>query len=352
MERVFVRIANQLHQTGAPVSLVVNQAVGPTRARLSPNIPVIALDAPRSRNALVPLTRLLATSRPAAVISALTYCNATALIANRLARRPARVVISERSHVSGVLTDYGAARRALTLGMIRRLYPQADAISAVSSGTADDLAALSGLDRGALHVLPNAPPDPADYAAARQAPAPHPWLLDGGGPVALAVGRLEPQKNHALALEALALVRRSGTALRLIILGDGSLGPDLRAQARALGIETAVSFAGFVDAPLAYLVNAQLFVMTSRWEGYPNALLEAAAAGLPCVSTDCAGGGARDILGPEALVPDDAEAIAAAMLHRLAEPEAARSAEPFPLTITVVAERYLALARGDAGSAR
>lgn len=85
-----MRIANELQRMGEPVSFVVNQAVGPMRALLSPDVPVIALGAPRTRNAVLPMTRLLSRTRPAAILSALTFCNATALVANRLAgARPA-----------------------------------------------------------------------------------------------------------------------------------------------------------------------------------------------------------------------------------------------------------------------
>ena len=326
---------------------MVNAGQGPMRPLLSPDVPVSDLGAQRSLHALRPLARLLAERRPAAVISALTYNNFNALMANRLAGRPSRVVISERAQVSGVLTDYTAARRALTLALIRRLYPKADAITAVSRGTAEDLAALSGLAPGTIHDIPNAAPEPEVYSAARRAPCPHPWLQDGAGPVAVAVGRLEAQKNHALMLDALARVRDHGLPLRLLLLGEGRLRARLEDQARTLGLAQAVTFAGFVPNPLDYVVRAELFLMTSWWEGCPNALIEAVAAGVPAISTDCGGGGAREIRGNIRLCPPgDLEALSQAMLERFETPKGASPPAAQPLRIEEVARQYLHLSLG------
>lgn len=99
------------------------------------------------------------------------------------------------------------------------------------------------------------------------------------------IGRLTREKNPQLALEALARVRKAGQEVHLTILGEGPLMANLRVRAHELGISSVVQFAGWQD-PAPYLSNAELLLVTSDYEGYGMALVEALAAGVPVVSTD------------------------------------------------------------------
>jgi glycosyltransferase involved in cell wall biosynthesis len=111
-----------------------------------------------------------------------------------------------------------------------------------------------------------------------------PNLWTGQGPHLLAVGRLSAEKGFDLLIEALARVREQFPDVGLVIAGTGGEEAALRAQCRRLGLESAVQFAGQVDQPAAYFPGATLFVLCSRHEGLPNALLEAGAGGLPLVA--------------------------------------------------------------------
>ena len=133
---------------------------------------------------------------------------------------------------------------------------------------------------------------------------------------------MKPQKDFPTLLKAFAELRARRDC-RLILLGSGPLEDDLQKQAEALGITDDISFQGHVDNPFAYLARAQVFVLSSAWEGLPNVLIEALACGCPVVSTDCPGG-ASEIL--EAgrhgrLVPvGDAAAMATAIEATLEAP--------------------------------
>lgn len=145
----------------------------------------------------------------------------------------------------------------------------------------------------------------------------------------VSVGRLEPQKRHDIAIKALAQVVKDGHDATLTIYGKGPLEEELMSLAKVLGIEQNVVFAGVAKEVIAKLKKSDAFIMTSDYEGMPNALMEAMAAGLPCIVTDCPCGG------PRALIKDkengylvsvnDVNSVVLAMKHLFDSPEEAKA---------------------------
>lgn len=107
------------------------------------------------------------------------------------------------------------------------------------------------------------------------------------------VGRLDVQKNQALLINSFSKVLKQYPDLSLEIYGEGSQKNSLQELAKNLGVERNVIFKGFVKDISENIMSASLFVLSSDYEGIPNALLEAMAIGMPCISTDCFGGGAK-----------------------------------------------------------
>jgi len=142
-------------------------------------------------------------------------------------------------------------------------------------------------------------------------------------PFALAIGRLSEQKGFDLLLEAWHRAGLAGAGWRLVILGEGPERKALEGQARALGIGDKVSFPGFVDIG-PFLRKAGFFVLSSRYEGFPNVLMEAMQVGLPCISFDCPSG-PRDLVMNEQngllLPPQDVASLSAALARLVADPD-------------------------------
>src|SRR5690606_3578792 len=117
-----------------------------------------------------------------------------------------------------------------------------------------------------------------------------PDRLNAGDVRLIAMGRLSPEKGFDLLIRAVALLRRQHPGCSLTILGDGPEREPLEGLAEELGVAEAVSFGGQVRDPAAHLVRGDIFVLPSRFEGFPNALLEAMACGLAVVAADCPSG--------------------------------------------------------------
>ena len=266
--------------------------------------------------------RALRRARPDRTVSIQTRANNANINASPLLGRPAG--ISERVNTSSHLgTGVGAAVARL---LVKATYPKARRIIAVSEGVADDLHASFGVRSDRMTVIAN----PIDLDAIRaQAGSGAPLPIDR--PYAVTMGRLVPNKNFGMLIEAFA---RSRIAGKLLILGDGPERDALTRQVEALGLAGRVVMPGFSANPFPTLARADFYVSPSNAEGFPNSLLEAMSVGLPVISTNCPSGPSevladlkREQVGPGVNLaphgilgaPDDPDAMAEA-LRTMADP--------------------------------
>ncbi len=271
---------------------------------------------------LAALRRFVRAERPDIVVSFLSYFSV--LTAVRSAAVGARVVFNQQTPMSAFLEDKDYAwrqpLRRRVFSIVARLgYRAADAVVATSSGVADDLARAFGVARNRIAIVNNPVDLNAVQAAAREPLDPKNEKAWVQPPVIVAAGRLAEAKNYPLLIEALAIVRQSVPAVRLLILGTGELERPLRALVQARGLDDAVVFAGFQRNPWKFMAHADVFVLTSHYEGFGNVLVEAMACGAPVVAT--ASPGTREIItsGVDGVLVErhDAADVAAAIVRVL-----------------------------------
>jgi glycosyltransferase involved in cell wall biosynthesis len=257
---------------------------------------------------------------PLVMLAAKDRAIRAAVRARKRAGTDIRIVGRLGTNLSEALAHKHPVQRWLRCLPLRRAYARVDHIVAVSEGVAQDTVHLTGVPPERISVIRNPVITPRMLELA-QAPAPEEFAA-GDAPVILGAGRLTEQKDFATLLRAFALVRGRRPA-RLIILGEGGKRAALTTLANELGMSGVVSMPGHVDNPYAYMAHANLFVLSSRWEGSPNVLTEALALGTPVVATDCPSG-PREILRGGAVAPlvpvGDVQALAQAMLAALDRP--------------------------------
>ena len=219
-----------------------------------------------------------------------------------------KTLISQRIEPRRQYANKGVLGR-LILKASLLLYPKADQVEVVSKGIHNTLISDYGLDHRKLNVIPN--PVNIDNLF-HQSKAPLPPNI----PVKflLHVGRMNlAHKGHDVLLEAFLLLRRKFTDLSLVFVGDGPDRNRIINLIEKFDLKDATILTGWQDNVACFMAHAQVFVLSSRYEGWPNVLVEAMACGCPVVATDC-DTGPREILGDDEhglLVPvNDPETMA------------------------------------------
>jgi glycosyltransferase involved in cell wall biosynthesis len=246
-------------------------------------VTVHSLGAGRARKGALPLLKLVWRVRPRVILCGAPEISFLVLLLRQFFPAKTRVLVRQNGTVSAALKNGGVPR--YTHLLYRLLYRRADRVICQTRAMAEDLMRETGIERNRIVVLPN----PIDVEGIRAASAGQ-SMWSGAGPHLLAVGRLSREKGFDLLIEAFAKVRKRFSDADLTIVGGGHGEDELKHLCRNLGLKRAVRFTGRVDRPYDYFAGATLFVLSSRYEGMPNALLEAAAAGLPLVATPASGG--------------------------------------------------------------
>ena len=291
-DRVLFEVLSRLDRSRFEPHLLVSERGGYYYARLPPDVTVTVLEG-GGRYPVVPAVRAIHQLAPDIVLATQRMILTLGVLAKALPRRT-RLIVRQANDVSADTTELlrtAPVKQRVVRAIARAVLRSADIVICQSDAMARDVAAQIGASDH-LRVIHN----PIDVERVRRLVA-EGATVRRGAPALVSVGRLARQKGFDLVLPALAQVRRRFPDVHLTILGDGPERAALELQARALGLGDAVTFAGFSDEPLSAVGAADLFVLASRYEGFPNAALEAIACGTPIVLTDCPGAN-RDIVVP------------------------------------------------------
>lgn len=319
-----IRLANHLDPAAFRVRLTVARDGGALTDRVADHVEVVPLGAASARSstlsvlrAYLPLKRHLAESGADCLVSFMELPGIVGTAAARSAGVPA--IVSLQNTLSRVLATRGEGpwvyRRALAAAA-GRILPNADRIVALSRGVADDAVSVFPALAGRVEVIHNAGYDDRLLELAADEP---PVRSDGEATRFLACGRLAPQKGYPDLIEAFASLGDDGPA-ELHIVGSGSLRASLERLARRLGVAERVTFLGFQSNPYRHMASADVFVLSSRYEGFANVIVEAMVCGLPVIATDCPHGPGEILTDGQngLLVPPGRPDLLAGAMRRLA----------------------------------
>ena len=301
------------------LGLVADRSANPIQAGL------------RVFNKIAVLRRAIHKLGPDVLVSFMDYANILTLLTSRRLGIP--VIVSERIDPSlyRIGTFWEIARRIT--------YPGANAVVCQTEAT---LGAFQRRFSFNGYVIPN------PVIAPGACPTRKPELSGDRTRCIMAMGRLVPQKGFDLLIEAFSRVAKRHPNWALTIAGGGPLKDDLMAQSERLGLTGRVALTGPLQDPFPALAGADLFVLSSRFEGFPNALCEAMACGVPVISFDCPSGPReiiRDNVDGILVPPADTAALASALDRLMASPaDRARLAARAPeITARFSVEHVLSL---------
>jgi glycosyltransferase involved in cell wall biosynthesis len=257
------------------------------------------------------LREQIETAQPDVVLSFIDVANVVTLWAARTLDVP--VVVAERVHppVHEIPWQYALLRRWL--------YPKADGVVVQTEETANWAREWLSAERVVTIPNPVGQPSQPDVQPGR-------GDLPSGGHWLVAMGRLERQKGFDLLVAAFDTVAQDHCDWRLVILGDGGDRAQLESEIHRRGLDQRVFVLGSVEDPESILRACDIFVLSSRYEGFPNALCEAMAFGLPVISFDCPTGPSeiiRDRIDGMLVPAGDVAALAAAIGHLIENPDVA-----------------------------
>lgn len=334
-ERVAVHLANALASLHRDVRLLTLSSIGPNAARVSNQVRLEQIGSRRMATAIPGLVSAFRRDRPDAIISHITHGNVACLGAAAISGLMRRTIVVEHNQFDRITAGPKGRALRLAYALVPWAYRGAGAVVSVSNGVGRRFNDITGLNHPNQITIAN-PVITDDLPIRMRRPSLHPWLEDrrptdrppgAAVPVIVTVGALTTQKDHATlfrALRRLTDLRKPGSpAPRLIVYGEGPLRGALQALRDELCLAGRIDMPGYVNDPFPAIARADLFAMSSRWEGLPTALIEALGCGANCVSSNCESGPA-DILNTSRIgrlcPPGDPGALANTMAEALDRP--------------------------------
>lgn len=283
-ERVMVNILRNLDQNKFDLRLIVIKKEGPNIDLLPKNLNVVDLNSTRVRYSLIKLIKALNEFKPDIIVSTLGHLNLALIIIKTFLIGSPKIFVREASTPSMSLLNMNKGRRYIFSFLYKKLYPKADLIIAQCEEMKKDLVNTFELNTANIKYIYN-PLDLEKIKLDREKGNPY----NNKKINIVAVGRLTYVKGFDILINAFNIVNDKISNTHLTILGDGELKEELENQVKLLNNKN-ISFVGFTSNPYPYFFYSDTYVLSSRWEGFPNTLLEALACDAKVVAADCKSG--------------------------------------------------------------
>jgi glycosyltransferase involved in cell wall biosynthesis len=321
-EKVITILLKHLNRDKFSLKLMLFNKIGEHLKAVPNDVEIIDLNK-RTRwdffKLIFKLRAIVKEEKPDILFSTLVYANIVTVLSGLFLQKRPRIVIREANNYK-MYFPYIRLKILKTI-LMQFTYKKASKIIVISKGLKNGLSEKFKIQEQQIEVIYN-PIDIGEITRLRGEIIAHPFI-ENNIPTVISIGRLSRQKNFELLLNAFALVIKEIPTC-LIIVGQGELKDKLQFLSKTMGIDKYVYFAGFQRNPFAWLAKADLFVLSSRWEGFGNVIIEAMACGVPVISSDCPSG-PNEIIESEKngmLVPvNNADLLAKSMIRLLTNRE-------------------------------
>lgn len=283
-ERTIVNIINNINKSKFDVTLVlISNRKHDYIDLVSKDVNIRFLDCSKLRYCLSKLRRIILEEKPDLLFSTIVDNNFTLIISKLLSFKKVPVIVREASN----RTQSGNVSRLnkILTYILYNLFTKK--VIALSEGVKDDLVKNFYIKRQKVHVIYN--PIEIKKIERLSLEQIYDFKKVDGYKYIISVGRLVKQKDFVTLIKAIKLVLNNEN-VKLIILGKGPEQEALVELSKDLRIEDKVIFLGFKKNPYKYMKLADLFVLSSKWEGFGHVIVEAMAVGTPVISTDCKSG--------------------------------------------------------------
>ena len=286
-ERVTANIINFIKKKNFNINILLINNIGPHKDLIfDNNINIINLNKKHARTSYFKLVKIINTIKPDIVFSTLQHVNILLLIFKRLYKSKPKLIIREANTPSQFMGNLNLFKKKLFLFLLKTQYKKADLIIAQCNEMRDDIISTYKLNNvdNVITIY-----NPIDVKFIKNKSTDFNPFNDTYVNI-VSIGRLTYQKGFDILLKSISIVRELYPNVFLTIVGDGELRNYLIRLSNDLNIQNSVNFVGFQNNPYPYIKYSDLYVLSSRWEGFPNTLLEAITLNKKVVSTNCKSG--------------------------------------------------------------
>ena len=280
-ERVVLNILTGLNDRGHSIAIIVFSANGPLLSMVPKNVTIYNLKTTTLKRSIIPLIKIIRHLSPKVIFSTFGYINVALLGIRYVLPKKIKIWIRE-ANIPSISLPNNPNPKVMAF-LYRILYARADKLICTSVKMKEEFILDFSVSKDKIEILPNI----VDVETIQSSILPV-RRFDNGGVCYVASGRLTFQKGFDRLLDWFSDLNNKQATL--IILGDGDLKHELIDKVKLLSLDNSVKFLGFCDNPWQWYAGADVFLLSSRWEGMPNSVLEALACGTPVIATEKSGG--------------------------------------------------------------